>query len=311
MNETSASCEQPTSGASPSTPSPASGAGPTLFDSLDGMTPAPSGPAPVRASRSARRARGKAKRTRATSGLSFSDSSPSADLQRSLESRLRAMTDVNGSPEYSLTWSRWDIGWRVPICALRASGRRTSDSGCTGWPTPKAIEPPENYETAKARQDKLKKVMAEGGQRWSGCMGLSAIAHTAMAGWPTPDTGARGPDTAEPGNWTRPSGHNRASTLQRAAWMAGWATPATTDHKGSSKPGQRRGQLSEQAEVTGPTPSSSSAETGKPVAYRLNPHFSLWLMGYPAAWGSCGARAMRLIRESRRSSSGRTAKRDT
>ncbi len=49
-----------------------------------------------------------------------------------------------------------------------------------------------------------------------------------VAGWPTPDTSARGADTAPPGNWTRPSGANRASTLQRTAHMVelgGWPSP--------------------------------------------------------------------------------------
>lgn len=40
----------------------------------------------------------------------------------------------------------------------------------------------------------------------------------------------------------------------------------------------------------------------------LNPAFSLWLQGYPAAWASCGARGIALCRKSRRSSSGRSSK---
>src|SRR5690606_17072434 len=43
---------------------------------------------------------------------------------------------VDGSPEYDLTWSQWDMPWGPPIFRLRASARRTSGNGCGGWRTP-------------------------------------------------------------------------------------------------------------------------------------------------------------------------------
>jgi hypothetical protein len=70
-----------------------------------------------------------------TSGPLFNHLSPSADLQWWLESRLRATVDVNGSALFDLTWKHWDMPSGPPICALRARVRRTSGSGCTGWPT--------------------------------------------------------------------------------------------------------------------------------------------------------------------------------
>lgn len=75
----------------------------------------------------------------ATSGIcgqNSIDSLSSDALQRSLESRLQAALDTNGSPEFTLTWSWQDIGWHRRNCALRASARRTSDKDCGGWPTP-------------------------------------------------------------------------------------------------------------------------------------------------------------------------------
>src|SRR5690606_9596908 len=60
----------------------------------------------------------------------------SAVLQLSLENRLRARLDVNGSPEYELTWKQWGMPSGPPICALRASARRTSGKGFGGWRTP-------------------------------------------------------------------------------------------------------------------------------------------------------------------------------
>src|SRR5262245_65361158 len=74
--------------------------------SLDGPPDGPSGPLVSPASRSLRRARGKAKTTSATSGPSSSVSSASAALGRSAASRLLAAMDTGGSMEYVMTWRR-------------------------------------------------------------------------------------------------------------------------------------------------------------------------------------------------------------
>jgi hypothetical protein len=42
--------------------------------------------------------------------------------------------------------------------------------------------------------------------------------------------------------------------------------------------------------VFGEEPDGCHAKTER--RGQLNPKFSLWLMGYPAEWASCGARAM-------------------
>ena len=106
------------------------------LDLLDGLMMNPSGPVPAPASPSARQGNAQAPMTSATSGQSFSDSSRSAALQQSLESKLRHALDTNGSPEFELTWSRKPMPSGPSICALRASARRTSASECGGWPTP-------------------------------------------------------------------------------------------------------------------------------------------------------------------------------
>lgn len=72
------------------------------------------------------------------SGPSFDVWLRSARLQSSLESRLRVALDVNGSPEYSLTWKHWAMPSREPICALRASVLRISGQDFGGWATPEA-----------------------------------------------------------------------------------------------------------------------------------------------------------------------------
>ena len=96
----------------------------------------PSGQVPVPVSRFRALDSEKAIPIEDTCGPLFTISSPSRSLQWSLESRLRQRMDVNGSREYALTWKQQDMPVGVPICALRASGRRTSGKGFSGWPTP-------------------------------------------------------------------------------------------------------------------------------------------------------------------------------
>jgi len=116
--------------------SPVSADGPTPCGSPDGPMIDRSGPAPVRVSRFRARDNARAMPTNDTSGPLFTASSPSARLQSSLENRLRARMDVNGSPEFALTWKHWDLPAGPPICALRASARPISVNGSIGVPTP-------------------------------------------------------------------------------------------------------------------------------------------------------------------------------
>ena len=122
--------------------SPGSEDGHTLSTLPDGPVPGLSGPPPVPVSRFRAQANDVAMPTTDTSGPLFGTLSPSFDLQCSLESRLRAVMDVNGSPEYVLIWSSWDMPAGPAICRLRASARPTSGSASTslpsGWPTPNA-----------------------------------------------------------------------------------------------------------------------------------------------------------------------------
>ena len=153
-----------------STSSLASADGPTPSGSPDGQTTSPSGPAPVHVSRFRALDSGKAMPIDDISGPLFNTLSPSADLQRSLESRLRARLGANGSPLYVLTWREVDMPAGVPILRRRASGHRTSGSGSSGWPTPQST----NNEN---RQN-----LDRGGPNIGMLVGTT--------GWPTPDAGA-------------------------------------------------------------------------------------------------------------------------
>lgn len=114
--------------------SPALEDGATRCDLLDGQMIAPSGLVAVHANHSAMPESDWEQQTSGTSGRSCESLSPSARLQLSLENRLRARMDVNGSLEYALTWKHWDMLSGVPICALRASAHRTFVHAYSGVP---------------------------------------------------------------------------------------------------------------------------------------------------------------------------------
>lgn len=116
--------------------SPGSVSGPTRSAEQDGQMIAPSGPDPARASLSARQAKEQGLLTSGTYGRTSTGLLKTAALQSSLASRLRARTDLAGSTLYKLTWKGRATPAGQSIPALRASARRISDSGSTGWPTP-------------------------------------------------------------------------------------------------------------------------------------------------------------------------------
>ena len=102
--------------------------GATRCDGPAGLTADLSGPHPVLASLSARQ-------VKELGLLTSGTSSASAVLASSLVSRLQARTASTGSTLYKLTWKQRATPSGRQISALRASVPRTSDSGCTGWPT--------------------------------------------------------------------------------------------------------------------------------------------------------------------------------
>ena len=246
------------------------------------------------------------KKTSDTSGPSSLSWLKSADLQLSLESKLRQRMGENGSVEYKLTWKRWDIPARPPICRLQASVRHTKGTDYSGAP----------WATASARDWKDTVGMATKGVNPDGSIRkrLDQLPRQAqLVGWPT--TQARdwkGPQgraykgkaidlPAVVSGLTPPS--SPAPMEDGEGCLAGWETPAQQEpgitverlvdkHGNPWTPGKRAydketGRLAQ----TGLTQMDHSVSSNTNL--KLNPYFSLWLMGYPIEWGYCGARVTR------------------
>lgn len=299
--------------------------------------------------------KGKARKTNATCGQSSPASSASVALQSSLENRLRQLLDINGSMEYLQAWRLKVTPAGRRYLAHTASARRTSDSGCIGWPTPQVCNgpkmgtnrgkdhggarrriTPQNVEgiiagwttasasdgeragtitdnmtgsslpqMARAAGWRSPDAMECGGaqdaeKRLEGGHALRLQDQATLAGWATPRSGKTTDENSETWKARNQAGDVATMPLTLQSNMAGWPTPSANEDAAGTEKGDMQVMLSHVSLKCGTEANGTTAATEKQDAYRLNPLFSLWLMGFPAEWACSGARAMQSYRKSRR-----------
>lgn len=281
--------------------SPESASGATRSETRDGQTIDLFGPDHARVSRLAQPGNGKEQPTNGTCGQSLPASLRSADLTQSLASRLMQQSETGGSTLYKLIWSKKATPSGRLYFLLRGLARRTSDIGCTGWPTPAALD------WKGATKD-----------RWGdNARPLNEV--SVLAGWTTPQahdtTGRSAAQKAKHGT------KHGCACLVRDAVLAGWPTPTTKfkaggEYKDPNKAmkralGTHANDLRDFAQLVTPARLTASGEmlTGSDAGMisggQLNPAHSRWLMGLPPEWDDCAPTAMPSSRRSRKRSSKR------
>ena len=269
----------------------------------DGQTIVLYGQDHVRASLSARQAKEQGLMMSGTCGPHSTISSASADLTLSLVSKLQVKTGSVGSTLYALTWKQRVTPQGRSISALRASVRRTSDSGSggseKGWATPTTHDAKGTFYTrygadgieagrmaALQDQAQLATWPTPASRDYKGESGAGrqerkdhpadTVPNAAvLTGWPTPTLQAKEWSEAAVADWTAGERGTHGLDLGAVAVMSGWPTPRSSDGEKGSRTMDgceaeiaRKGRLDDlPSTVTWaagwPTPAASDGNGGK------------------------------------------------
>ncbi len=205
-------------------------------NSPDGTNLDRSGRAVAPVNRSARQAKAAGLLTSGTCGPVGFGSSSSAALQSSWVNRLKQRFATGGSILFTMTWKEKATPSGRSVSLLRASGHRTSGSGCGSWPTATVHD--------AERGGQAKRAMGEDRH------GSNLQDFALLASWPTPRAEERDQHNSGDGylvlsasaklsSWPTPyqqDGPNGgpaqgADRLPAAAGLTGWATPKVATGK--------------------------------------------------------------------------------
>jgi hypothetical protein len=288
---------------------------------LDALNPLTSSAAASPASPSAWRVSDVPRPTSGGSGPSshesFAHYDPDSSCWRTCQG---SFTQITGEPlaRWSETWPRAGMT-RSGIAYQRQPLAPLTDVIASGlWPTP--------VTNGSVSQITMGAAVREAQRKGENNSLATAVASRM---WPTPTAG----DAKSAGSRNLPGSEAHAGVSLTDAVRFGnsttprkWPTPSATDWKGSSRPGQRRGQLSEAIRFPTPRPCSGETSSGmnraefyramgfdpssdtkggsvqSPIGGSLNPTWVEWLMGFPLGWTDCGPSATASSRKSRNGS---------
>jgi len=182
----------------------------------------------------------KEKMTHGIFGQSSLISSESANLQRSLVSRLRQLSDLGGSTIYKLTLKEKVTPQQRQYYQLGASAPRTKGTDSSSWPTPAQRD----YKGGRKLDSNAQNSSATTGVRY----GLSLDQAPQLVPWSTP-THHNAKEGGYPAELTR-----NTISLGAMKHIVAWPTPVATDNKDRGKwddPSvQRRVQIGKSIELS-------------------------------------------------------------